>query len=70
MQGESPRDEGEMMSAEEVAAHIYKAVKKRKNKLVLTTQGKLTVLLNKFFPDWMDKMVYNHMAKEPDSPLK
>jgi short-subunit dehydrogenase len=70
MQGESPRDEGEMMAAEEVAAHIYKAVKKRKNKLVLTTQGKLTVLLNKFFPDWMDKMVYNHMAKEPDSPLK
>jgi len=70
MQGESPRDEGEMMSAEEVANHIYKAVKKRKNKIILTTQGKLTFLLNKFFPDWMDKMVYNHMAKEPDSPLK
>ena len=70
MQGESPRDEEKMMSAEEVASHIYKAVKKRKNRLILTTQGKLTVLLNKFFPDWMDKMVYNHMAKEPDSPLK
>jgi short-subunit dehydrogenase len=70
MQGESPRDEGKMMSAEEVAAHIYKAVVKRKNKIVLTTQGKLTVLLNKFFPNWMDKQVYNHMAKEPDSPFK
>lgn len=70
MQGESPRDEGKMMSAEEVADHIYKAVVKRKNKIVLTTQGKLTVLLNKFFPNWLDKQVYNHMAKEPDSPLK
>ncbi len=70
MQGESPRDESKMMTAEEVAHHIYKAVKKRKNRIILTTQGKLTVFLNKFFPDWMDKMVYNHMAKEPDSPLK
>jgi len=70
MQGESPRDEGKMMSAEEVATHIYKAVLKRKNRIILTTQGKLTVLLNKFFPNWLDKQVYNHMAKEPDSPLK
>ena len=70
MQGESPRDEGKMMSAEEVASHIYHAIVKRKNKIVLTTQGKLTVLLNKFLPDWMDKQVYNHMAKEPDSPFK
>ena len=70
MQGESPRDEGKMMSAEEVATHIYKAVLKRKNRIILTTQGKLTVLLNKFFPNWLDKQVYSHMAKEPDSPLK
>ena len=70
MQGESPRNEEKMMTAEEVAAHIFKAVQKRKNRLVLTTQGKLTVLLNKFFPNWMDKQVYKHMAKEPDSPLK
>ncbi len=70
LQGESPRDEEKMMSAEEVARHIYKAVKKRKNRIILTTQGKLTVLLNKFFPNWMDKQVYNHMAKEPDSPFK
>lgn len=69
-QGESPRDEGKMMTAEEVAGHIVKAVQKRKDRLVLTSQGKLTVLLNKFFPAYMDKMVYNHMAKEPDSPFK
>lgn len=70
MQGESPRDEGKMMTAEEVANHIYKAVVKRKNRIILTTQGKLTFWLNKFFPNWLDKQVYNHMAKEPDSPFK
>jgi dehydrogenase/reductase SDR family member 7B len=69
-QGESPRDEKKMMSSEEVADEILKAVKKRKRDLVLTTQGKLTVFLNKWFPSLMDKMVYNHMAKEKDSPFK
>ena len=70
MQGESPREEDKMMSADEVALHIIKAIQKRKDRLTLTTQGKLTVVLNKFFPKFMDKMVYNHMAKEPDSPFK
>ncbi len=70
MQGESPRDESKMMTSEEVAEHIATAIVKRKSTLILTTQGKMTVLLNKFFPRWMDKMVYNHMAKEPDAPFK
>jgi len=69
-QGKSPLEEGKIMPAEEVAAHIYKAVRKRKTSLVLTTQGKMTVLLSKFFTKWLDKLVYNHMAKEPDSPFK
>jgi len=69
-QGESPLDEAKMMSPEEVAVHICHAIEKRKHRLTLTSQGKLTVLLNKFFPKFMDKMVYNHMAKEPDSPFK
>lgn len=69
-QGESPRDEQKMMTAEECAEHILKAVQKRKKILILTGQGKLTVFLNKWFPSWMDKIVYNVMAKEPDSPLK
>jgi dehydrogenase/reductase SDR family protein 7B len=68
-QGESPRNENKMMAAEEVAIHIYNAVKNRRRDLVLTANGKLVVLLNKFFPAIMDKMVYNHMAKEKDSPI-
>ncbi len=70
MQGESPRNEDKMMTAEEVSNHIYKAVVKRKNRIILTTQGKLTFWINKFFPDWLDKQVYHHMAQEPDSPFK
>lgn len=69
-QGESPRDEASMMSAERVAQEIIQAVRKRKNFLVLTTQGKLVIWLNKFFPALIDRMVYNHMAREADSPFK
>ena len=70
IQGESPRDEAKMMTAETVADYIYKATVNRKRDLVLTAQGKLTVLLNRFFPAFMDKMVYNILAKEKDSPFK
>lgn len=68
-QGDTPRDEDKMMSAEEVARHIYNAVNKRKNRIVLTTEGKLVLLLSKFFPRMLEKMVYNNLAKEPDSPF-
>jgi len=69
-QGESPRNEDKMMSAEEVAIHLFAAITKRKRTLVLSRQGKLTVLLSKFLPSLTDKLVYNHMAKEADSPFK
>jgi dehydrogenase/reductase SDR family member 7B len=69
-QGESPRNEGAMMTAEECARHIYKATVKRKKILVLTGQGKLTVFLNKWFPSWMDKVVYDVMAKEENAPVR
>lgn len=70
MQGESPLDEGKLMTSAEVAKKVIVAIGKRQHRLVLTMQGKLIVLLNKFFPKMMDGMVYNHMAKEPDSPFK
>ncbi|MEQ8926818.1 MAG: SDR family oxidoreductase [Fulvivirga sp.] len=69
-QGESPRKEEKMMTAEECAARIYKATVKRKKYLIMTSQGKMTVFLNKWFPGLMDKMVYNVMAKEENSPFK
>jgi len=69
MQGESPRAEDKMMTAGAVAKKILKAIRKRKRTLILTSQGKLTVLLNKLFPAFTDKLVYKHMAREPNSPL-
>jgi short-subunit dehydrogenase len=69
-QGASPRDEAKMMSAEEVAAYIVAATVKRKREIILTTQGKLAVFLNKWIPGIMDGVVYNQMAKEKDSPFK
>jgi short-subunit dehydrogenase len=62
-QGESPMDEGKMMSAEECAWHIIKAIEKRKRTLVLTATGKQTVFMNKFFPKWADKLVRKHFFR-------
>lgn len=69
-QGESPRAEEKMMTAEECAAHIYRATVRRKRTLVLTLQGKLVVFLNKWLPALTDKMVYNVMRKEANTPIR
>jgi short-subunit dehydrogenase len=69
-QGESSLEEDKMMTAEEVAKIIVRGIENRSRTLVLTGQGKLTVLLGKFFPAWLDKLVYNVFAKEKDPLLK
>ena len=69
VQRESPRDESKMMTAEKVAEYIYKAVINRQNSLVLTINGKLTVFLNKLIPSVIDRLVYNYLKKEPNSPF-
>jgi len=63
-QGESPMDEGVMMSSEECATHIIDAIEKRKRTLVLTFTGKRTVFMNKYFPAWADKLVHQFFFKE------
>ena len=69
IQKESPRDESKMMTAEKVAEYIHKAIVNRQNSLVLTINGKLTVFLNKLLPSLVDRLVYNHLKKEPNSPF-
>lgn len=69
-QGESPRQEDKMMSAEEVAHRIAVGVWKRKRELTMDFQGRATRFIKIFAPSLLDKLFYNHMAKEPDSPLK
>ena len=70
-QGETPRDENKMMTAEECAHRIYRSVKRRRRKLILTfLEGKATVLIAKLWADLVDGFIYRTFAKEPDSPLK
>jgi short-subunit dehydrogenase len=52
-----------MMSSEECANHIVKAITKRKRTLVLTFTGKRTVFMNKFFPGLADKLAYQFFFK-------
>ncbi len=70
-QGESPRDEGHMMTAERCATIIAQGVRKRKREIIMTfVEGKLAVFLSKWWPSLVDRLSYSHMAKEPDSPFK
>jgi short-subunit dehydrogenase len=62
-QGESPMDEGVMMSSEECAGHIIHAIEKRKRTLVLTFTGNRAVFMNKFFPGLADKLTFNFFFK-------
>ena len=63
-QNNTPRDEGKMMSSEEVAQRLREAVEQRRRTLVLTSQGKLTVFLNKWLPGLTDKLVLANFRKE------
>ncbi len=62
-QGDSPLDEGSLMTPEECAQHILNAIEKRKRTLVLTFKGKQTVFLNKYFPKLADKFTRNFFYK-------
>lgn len=69
-QGETPREEGKMMTAEEVARIIARGVRKRKRLCLMEFQGRATHFIKKFAPGLLDRLFYWYMAKEPDSPLK
>lgn len=63
-QGESPLNESKLMTAEECARHIIKAIAKRKRTLVLTFTGKETVFMNRFFPALTDKLTRKFFFKD------
>lgn len=67
---ESPFNESELMSADEVAGEIYKATVAKKRDLVLTTLGRLVVAFNKFVPKYVDYRVHKQIAQEKGSPLE
>ena len=69
-QGESTLHEEKMMTADEVALIIADGVENRARTLIMTGQGKLTLIISKFLPKLLDKLVYNVFSKEKYSLLK
>ncbi|PKP21789.1 MAG: short chain dehydrogenase [Bacteroidetes bacterium HGW-Bacteroidetes-21] len=68
-QGDTPRAEEKMMTAEEVACHLADGMLDRKKTIILTRKGKLTAFMYKLFPTFTEKQIFKHMSKEPDSPF-
>jgi short-subunit dehydrogenase len=62
-QGESPLNERDLMSSQDSANHIIKAIEKKKRTLVLSFSGFQTVFMNKFFPSLTDKLVRKFFYK-------
>jgi len=69
-QGNSPREEKKMMSAEYVATWVLKGIRKRKRNKIMTVSGRFTALLQRIFPKTIDYIFFLLMKREPDSPVK
>ncbi|MFN0292009.1 SDR family oxidoreductase [Pedobacter helvus] len=68
--GETSMEEGKMMSAEEVAVRICDGIEQRRRTLIMTRQGKLAVWVNKLFPAFADKKVFDLFTKEKNPLIK
>ena len=68
-QGESPVNEKRFMTAKAVAGKLYKAIQDRRREAVLTVPGKFTKMGNCLFPKTLDKIYFEYIAREPDSPI-
>lgn len=69
-QGETPRNEERMMSAERVARILSRGIMRKRAEMVLTPLGKATLFVSRNLPRVVDKVEYRMMANEPNSPLK
>lgn len=69
-QGESPRDEGKMLTPEKVAKKVLRGIRIRKRTIIISAQGIAAVWFSRLLPELMDRMVYNHMKKEDDERMQ
>ncbi len=69
-QGESPRNERNLMSPEYVAKWVLKGIRKKKRNKLLTWDGRLTALFQRIVPAFVDWVYYYEMSREPKSPIK
>jgi short-subunit dehydrogenase len=68
--GETSMEEGKMMTSEAVAEIIANGIESRKRTLIMTGQGKLAVWMNKLFPKFTDRKVFELFAKEKNPLIK
>jgi short-subunit dehydrogenase len=69
-QGFTPREEEKMMMPEDVAKAITRALRWKRNYVILTLEGKMTALVKRIAPRLLEYAAYVKMANEPESPLK
>lgn len=69
-QGNSPRNEARMISAETVAKAVLYSVSARKRQVLIGGQSKLIWWLRMFFPAWLEGAIHRRMKKESGSPLQ
>ena len=69
-QGETPLDEGKLMSAEDCAKQLSRALHRRRSQVILTPLGRATVLMHRLFPRLTDRLTYGFIAREAGSPFK
>lgn len=69
-QGETPLDEDKLMSAEETALRMAKALRRRRSEVTLTALGKITVWGRNVIPRIADRITYRYIAREVNSPFK
>ena len=69
-QGETPLAENRLMSAEDCARRLSRALRRRRSRTVLTLLGRASVWTRRLFPCLMDRFTYNYVSREAGSPFK
>ena len=69
-QGATPREEGKMMTAEEVARIVAQGIAKRQRLCLMEAEGRATHFVKKFAPGLLDRIFYWVMSREPNSPIR
>ena len=67
-QGETPLEEGKLMSAERCAELLARALRRRRSQVVLTPLGRVSVWMHDRFPRLMDRLTYRFIAREKGNP--
>lgn len=68
-QAETPLNEAKLMSAESVAFEIFETALNRKREKVLTFEGRMTFWLRGIIPSLLDRIIFNKLKREANSPL-